>query len=318
MILTFFLIGLGFLSTPVILRRPGRTIQPQLWTRLCTSSLIVGTVFIMVGGLVSSLATFFTLVGEHRIAKDCELMFGQFTQAYSPISFVALSLVPLSLGLGLRSLARYRRVVRRAWVEPGMGEHINLDNNVESVVIDSTLPRAFSVPRRGLRSSQIVVTTGLLATLSPDQVDVVRAHERAHINFGHGRYLATALVVERMFWLWPPVRLATQELRLAIERSADESSVYQSRQPRSVLQSALVRLALGADSPALASFSSLAGLTHRLDAMDRETATGGSLGSWAAVFLSLTALSTGAFFGLSQIGHGGYCLLSMLHNCALG
>lgn len=316
MILTLFFIGVCLISIPVILRRPGRKISPRLWTRLCASSLITGAVIITTGGTVSSLATFFALIGEHQVAHDCQVMFGDPFRENSLVSFVALSLIPLTLILGLRSLVHCRRVARRAWVEPEVGDHMVLDHNVELVVVEDTLPRAFSVPGEGSRKSQVVFTTGLLESLSKDQIDVVRAHEMAHLESRHGRYLATAVVVNAMFWFWPPVYLATAELRLALERSADESSVQQAGHLRSVLRSALVRLALGADAPALAAFSSLAGLSCRLDAMDRQTAKGESLGSWTIIVLSLAGISIAAIFSLSQISHGGLCLLSMLHECA--
>jgi heat shock protein HtpX len=48
-------------------------------------------------------------------------------------------------------------------------------------LIDDGFPRAFAVGR-GPRSSSLAVSTGLLAALAPDELDVVLAHEVAHVR----------------------------------------------------------------------------------------------------------------------------------------
>jgi heat shock protein HtpX len=48
-------------------------------------------------------------------------------------------------------------------------------------LIDDGFPRSFAVGR-GPRSSSVAVSTGLLAALSPDELDAVLAHELAHVR----------------------------------------------------------------------------------------------------------------------------------------
>lgn len=70
-------------------------------------------------------------------------------------------------------------------------------------VIERDTPNAFTL-RRGRRHA-IVLTRAALATLSPEQVRAVLAHEVAHVAQGHtGRATAAALLVAVLERLSPP------------------------------------------------------------------------------------------------------------------
>jgi len=67
----------------------------------------------------------------------------------------------------------------------------------------------------------VVVSRGLLDALEPRERQVVLAHERAHLYHGHHRYLlAGEIAVAIVPFLGPLV----DQIRLATERSADESA----------------------------------------------------------------------------------------------
>lgn len=109
---------------------------------------------------------------------------------------------------GLRAAAAARRIaaLRSFDVAPGVG------------AVESPHPLALTV---GWLSPRVLLSTGLLDRLSPPQLDVVIAHERAHA----GRRDALALTAARLLALahLPPVRRRIlADLALANEQACDE------------------------------------------------------------------------------------------------
>lgn len=85
-------------------------------------------------------------------------------------------------------------------------------------VIDSPCPEAYALPGRPHR---IVVTTGMLRSLGPDEREALFAHERAHNAGGHHYFLAVAELAAHCH---PGLRPAAAAIRLAVERVADEAA----------------------------------------------------------------------------------------------
>ncbi|MCW7942774.1 peptidase M48 Ste24p, partial [Streptomyces hygroscopicus] len=85
-------------------------------------------------------------------------------------------------------------------------------------VIDSPHPDAYALPGRPHR---IVVTTGMLRSLSPQEREALFAHERAHNAGGHHYFLA---VTELAALCHPGLRPVAGVIRLAVERVADEAA----------------------------------------------------------------------------------------------
>lgn len=85
-------------------------------------------------------------------------------------------------------------------------------------VIDSPHPDAYALPGRPHR---IVVTTGMLRSLSPDEREALFAHERAHNAGGHHYFLAVAELAAHCH---PRLRAVAAVIRLAAERAADEAA----------------------------------------------------------------------------------------------
>lgn len=85
-------------------------------------------------------------------------------------------------------------------------------------ILDTAEPIAYAAPGR---PGCVVVSRGMLDVLSPDERQVLFAHERAHLSEKHHRYL---LVGELAVAILPSLRPLANQLRLATERSADEAA----------------------------------------------------------------------------------------------
>lgn len=86
-------------------------------------------------------------------------------------------------------------------------------------IVDHHEAFAFTTPGRGGR---IIVSRALYEHLTPDERDVVLAHERAHARHRHDRYLLAAQLAAALLM---PLHPLVNRLRYSIERWADEDAV---------------------------------------------------------------------------------------------
>lgn len=138
--------------------------------------------------------------------------------------------------LALAALAvigfRVVRVVRlRFWATQGTkGRHLKILRTDE--------PIAYAAPGK---PGCVVVSRGLLKELSPDERRVLFAHERAHLNQNHHRYLLVGSIATAIA---PMLSGVVEQLQLATERCADEAAVNQMGGDREVVAMSIGRAAL--------------------------------------------------------------------------
>lgn len=157
------------------------------------------------------------------------------------------------------------------------------------IVLDEERAEAFATPAaRG----RIVVTTGLLNGLSPDERRAVLAHESAHLANHHGWWLlATDLAAAAN----PLLRPAARAVAHAVERWADEEAAV-AVADRQLVAVALARAALrkrDSGGPAVAPAASLAavavGVASRVRALMQPPPRRRTLPiAWLALLLALS------------------------------
>jgi Zn-dependent protease with chaperone function len=142
---------------------------------------------------------------------------------------------------------RYGRSLRRAGIRTRAhaeaaritGYPVGAAGNA-AFVLDATRPAVYCVPGR---PAAIVVTTGALAVLGPDQLAAVLAHERAHLAGRHHlliaatRCLAAAAVIPLF------AHGACEVSRLVEMRADDVAALFRGRR---ALLAALLAMAVGA------------------------------------------------------------------------
>lgn len=309
--------GLGMVALPFLLRRLGRRLQPGHWSALCAIALAGGTVLVVGAGLLASLSTALRVVGLPRAARSCDAMFGHLVPSGSPLALAALGVTLSVLALGFRALYCFHQDVKRSWVEPGIGSRLRRDGPFEVVVLDDSRRRALCVPATSGRRSQVLLTTGLIDALPPAQLDVVCAHEEAHIRLAHGSFRALASAVEQGMWFWPPAKASAKALRLSLERWADETATGSAPLARACLRSALLSVAIDEQHSALAAFSVLDGLVERLSAMSGPAQANQARVWWPVLLSPGLLLGALAVFAMSRLGHDAYCIVSMAAGCGL-
>ncbi len=213
-------------GTPLILYRAAVG-AVALWSLLATTLLLW---IVARGGFVAvdTLLWHPSLLLSARAAAFWALgaagAFGLFALAFAVSQAVGRGLV----GIGARPLPWPAGV-------PAPGVPVRL-LTFRSVRRDSfTFTLLFpSLRRRWSREEVILVSDGLLATLSPVEWEAVLAHELGHIRALDGRYLTFLRTFARLLWWDPILGAVAARLTRREEFRADDAAVALTGRPRAL------------------------------------------------------------------------------------
>ncbi len=315
------LAGLGFLALPGALALLGKELAPRTWSLACLVAMLAGPVLLVAALVPVSSAATLAAAGVLALSRSCAAMLGNVVPGGEAVATAGLLGAGLALSGGLRALRRSMRARHRAHVEAGLGARLTTEGPFEVVVLDDARPAAFSVPGRRSEGGQIVLTAGLIDLLPTGGLELVRAHEAAHLRHRHAAYLAATHAVEQAIGFFAPARRSAAALRLALERWADEDAAGADRNRRARLSATLVAAAMGASHPLLAGpswlvgFSSLGGLGERLAGLKVERRTRPHAVRLAALVLPGLLLGGVGLFGIARLGQVAWCAVAMARAC---
>jgi hypothetical protein len=260
-----------------------RRLPPQLAARLLAVSL--GVLFLTAIATVWSVAITWLL---HIPSVHAAL-------GWCPAPFSHHHPVPIRFGLPAVALAVFG-TVRGISVMRG---HFNLCQHEHCPVhvADAAQPFAVTLPGRG---GQVVVSTGLLRLLDPQECSVVLAHESAHADCRHDRYQLLARLAERSL---PVLRPLSTRLQFSLERWADEHAVSACGDRRLVADT-VGKVALSSMPAAGALAFGGAGVAARVRSLLAPpiSAPGSLAGSaLASAFVAMTMLAAYQFHHLAQL-----------------
>jgi Zn-dependent protease with chaperone function len=258
-----FLAGVSLLALPAMARRLGRRLAPDEWSRLCVVALVVGAAVLELSLILYAAPTVLRAAGVPELADVCERALGRLLPGRAalgwPAALAALAF-PVVAGLGALRAHRSQSAVR---VETCLGEHGEFCGHAFVVLpTDSVLAFCSNGP-----IPQIVVSRGLVAALSPKELDAVLRHEAAHLEYRHQRFLLVASALDHGLAVLPFIRTSTAALRTALERWADEAAAGTSCASRAVLRRALLGVTAAMMNPGVAAFSAAETVVERLNAL---------------------------------------------------
>ena len=91
----------------------------------------------------------------------------------------------------------------------------------------------------GIFRPAVVLPLGLLAHLAPGELASILAHEASHLRRRDNLTAAVHMLVEAIFWFWPPVWLIGARLIAERERACDESVLAAGHDPLTYAQGIL-------------------------------------------------------------------------------
>lgn len=263
MILAVAALSLLLLYLPAMARPFGWRMEPQRWCRLVMVSLTIGAGMLFVSLISMALPGIFRALGAITLAELCDQLLVHLPHGDAVVGWVALGVAAAMASLGIRSLRRMSRALDVLYVEPLIGRHSDL-GDAELVVLATDTQVAYS---RAGSTAQVVISEGTISALTPSQLDVVIAHERAHLDRNHESQLRLLSVLQRTFMWLPRISTSIAVARLAIERECDEAATGAAPAKRVALADALASLGVGVFPNAVAAFSRAEGVGERIACM---------------------------------------------------
>lgn len=171
----------------------------------------------------------FVAIGLSPYGTDIPSAFGQWLDGDAPEGFTTQHLTVLAAGLGialallvtlgvswigvLRTRHRHRQVLELvARTDPAVPG---------ALVLDHPLAVAYCVP--GMRA-KVVLSSGALQALTPDEVAAVLAHEQTHLRERHDLVLQPFAALRRLAPRLGLISLAAAAVGLLVEMRADEGA----------------------------------------------------------------------------------------------
>jgi Zn-dependent protease with chaperone function len=225
-----------------------RRLRPHAAARLITSLVllscgaVVWTLLLIISANVAQL---------HGIAERlswCHDLVRHHRGSFSPLGIAALIAVVLASISVIRVGLRQRR-------QPTPSDEREL------AIVASEYAVAYALPGD---PGQIVVSTGMLRSLDPQEQRVLLAHERSHLRRRHHRYIRMTEVGIAAMPLLAPLNA---RLRFVLERWADEDAAAEVGD-RAVVACAIARAALATQStPAFSLAMAECGVVERVEIM---------------------------------------------------
>lgn len=128
-----------------------------------------------------------------------------------------------------------------------------------SILVDHAVPVIYCLPGR---PGRVVVTSGAIDALSPEEFAAVLRHERAHLRGRHHLLVAMVTAFHRAFPGLPFAKAAEAEVRRLVEHLADDHA--SAHHDRRLVATAIVRLADATPAPALGAATAAADRVRRM------------------------------------------------------
>jgi Zn-dependent protease with chaperone function len=181
-------------------------------------------------------------------------------RAADPVSRGTAEVCGVLLGVAAVSLAvtgyqRIRLLVAARRACDRMNPHTTL------AVIDDPVPHAYALPGR---PGRVVLSTGMLRTLGPEERRAVLAHENAHLHHRHHRFVLALHLAAALNPLLRPLRTAGA---FALERWADEEAAGVITDRRTVARALGVAALAAAQPPAAALAAAVGPVPRRVAAL---------------------------------------------------
>ncbi len=280
---------LGFLGSIVVAGAVSAAL-PRLHPRVGSYAILFSIIGITMSSiwLVSAPAVAFLL------AASTGGTFVEWCRSWLPQSDVPASVGLLAVAVlsaqGARTARRFRALRSEA-------KAVSHDSPL--TIIRSDEPVALTTPGR---SGRIIVSTAMLRLLTPREQRAMLAHERAHLECRHDRFL---FIAELAVVAIPPLVHLQRQLRRSLERWADERAATETGDRPALARAISIAALATAPVSSLSSAIASNDVAVRLSALDRGQWPPNTIRSLTA---ATTALSATAAIALASVAGVGFQL----------
>ena len=249
-------------STPVLMRAP-RLASALLLGTLAVWSVAAVVLSAALAGLAQGPQLFAGAAAD--VCQRCVAAASPFSAGgpvQLPVPMAVLVMLPL-VGTVLMGVLAARALLRRAASSRSILAQVRT-TGLRTVVaghpvllVPDRAPLAFALPRR---HGGIVLSRGLMDSLTPQQLSAVLAHEQAHLSQHHHAMLAVLGAMPGPLRVIPLFDAVATTVPHLLEIAADDASRHRSGTP--ALASALLRLAEAGAAPSASLSAAPGALLH--------------------------------------------------------
>jgi len=276
---------------------------PRLAIGLWLGAELSATVAVILAGLLLAVPPAALVAGlEGFVAACAEALrgIGAPSGSYAVIGLAATAVLTARLILGLVvTFLETRRWRRQHEVDLLAVSRPAPDG---SIMVDYGVPAVYCLPGR---TGRIVVTSGALDALSPEEFAAVLRHERAHLRGRHHLLVALVSAFGRAFPGLPLATAGEAEVRRLVEHLADDHA--SAHHDRRLVATAIVRLADATPAHALGAATSAADRVRRMLAPAKPLPTTQRLLAATALGALLAAPLIGVAASAGVAVHGATC-----------
>lgn len=218
--LALLVVGLALVALPGATAGLGRQLAPDEWARHSAVSLRAGLWAVWIGLLLTSAPAVAAAVSLPDVADACNHVLGLWLPGGRLVGWAAVVAVAVFQDRIIVARFRSREALAALRVEPWLGRH-EARAGYTLVVVPTEVSLAYAVEGS---PPQVVVSEGLAGAVPAAELDAIVRHELCHLDHGHRRHLELALAVDATLGRFGWARRSTAELRLAVERWADEAA----------------------------------------------------------------------------------------------
>lgn len=303
--------ALALLVLPGLAGRVGTRLAPGEWAWLCALALGAGALVLEVALVLRAAPGVLDAAGVDTVAAACSRVIAPLLVGGPVVTWAAAVAAVALAAAAVAAVAGGRRVRLRLAADLWLGESRRIaGHDVIVLPLSRPLAASFATDR-----GTIVVSSGLLDRLAPEEVDAVVGHEAAHLARRHHRHLTVAAAVAPLLGRLPGVGRSLAALHLALERCADEDAAAGTAGGRDVLRRCLLRLLdLPAPPAGLAAFAEARTIAARVEALAAAPPTAGTA-AHLAMYAPGVAVAGVAGPGLYQWGGQFHTVVAMAGRC---
>ncbi|GIJ28792.1 hypothetical protein Vqi01_39540 [Micromonospora qiuiae] len=244
-----------------IAARPWTRTAPRIAIGLWLGALVSATGAVLSAGLLVAVPPTALATGLDGVVEACVRALARLGAPNETLAALALAATAvLAARLTISTLATLHAA--RRWRRHHLAALSPVSRPgpaVDCTVVDHATPMVYCLPGR---PGHVVVTRGALDALTPQQLEAVLRHERAHLRGRHHLLVAIAAAFRRALPGLPLARTAENEIRRLVEHLADDQAGAQ--HGRHTVAAAIVRLAGSTPGHALGAGGTAADRVRRL------------------------------------------------------
>jgi TonB family protein len=224
----------------LLFRNNGAHVRHALWMVASVKFLVPFAALALLGEAVSGLLS--SLLPAPPMIESLEVVAQPFSGVDAILVAVAdrgATWLPLATAAWAAGFLALGVFWFRRWMTLRAALHAAQDSDIAAPMSVKLSPSLLEPGLVGIFRPTLVLPRGIADRLAPAELQAIVAHESCHLRRHDNLTAALHMLVEAIFWFWPPVWWLGARLVLERERACDEAVVAAGNDPQAYAESIL-------------------------------------------------------------------------------